>query len=434
MKQLKILSIMMLKTKKALLLQVLFLLVTTNSYSQEYLGSLTDSEPKYIPGSMTADNTAILYSLERLEGNSYRFDLYNTSMNNFRSLTLTPTKYAYTYKREERKPQVVKMGENERQLFDGKQFETWEAFVEAVTNYNGYGSQLVKKDDNQLWPAENDTWSYWEYEQFGAQYPRGYYVWRDDKTAWLISPEYTIQYTGDWEVVEEQTETSGNISSMRYKNYDEANAYSREDFYLTQSLFNSDTNFEYIEPIYDESAVEVFEDDRDGVGPTDVRSTTQGGTRTGYKVVSDNGNVVLTFNAEPGYDFSAGHSAGNIICIEMGGKQYLVFYQREKSTGKGSFAYYRINKNASSVEKVAVMPMYVNPTIATQSDNITVELGESNTAKEIEIINASGQLVKRIPIAEGQKSVTFGAQGITRGLNMVRASGDKNNVTKIIIK
>ena len=67
-------------------------------------------------------------------------------------------------------------------------------------------------------------------------------------------------------------------------------------------------------------------------------------------------------------------------------------------------------------------------------DNITVELGESNTAKEIEIINASGQLVKRIPIAKGQKSVTFGAQGITRGLNMVRASGDKNNVTKIIIK
>ena len=33
-----------------------------------------------------------------------------------------------------------------------------------------------------------------------------------------------------------------------------------------------------------------------------------------------------------------------------------------------------------------------------------------------------------------QKSVTFGAQGITRGLNMVRANGDKNNATKIIIK
>ncbi|MBE6070322.1 MAG: T9SS type A sorting domain-containing protein [Prevotella sp.] len=430
MKKLKIWSIMMLKTQKTLFLKVLFFLVSTNAYSQEYIGSLTESSPKYIPGSMTSDGAAILYSREWLDGGNYRFALYNTSMNNFRTLSLSPTKYAYAYKREERKPQVMTMGKNERQLFDGQQFDTWEAFVEAVTNYNGTGFQLVTKNNNQLWPADNDPWSYWEYEQFGAQYPRGYYEWRDDKTAWIINPEYTIQYTGDWEVVEENNSTIGDISYMRYKNYDDANAYSHEDFYLTQTLFNNDANFEYLEPVYDESAVEVLEYDRDGMGLDDVRETHKGSTITGFNVVSDNGNVVLTFKAESGYTFSS----STIYCIRMGGQHYMVFFQNEKSTGKSFYAYYRINKIASSVEKVAIMPMQVNPMVASQSDNITVELGESNTAKEIEIINASGQLVKRIPIAKGQKSVTFGAQGITRGLNMVRASGDKNNVTKIIIK
>lgn len=351
-------------------------------------------------------------------------------MENFRNLELIPTKSPYTYKREERKAQPMKVFENERQLFDGKQFETWEEFVAAVKDYNGYGFGLVEKDGHQLWPSDEDQWSFWEYEQFGSQYPRGYYVWRDDKTAWLINPEYQLLYTGEWEVVDEQSGTIGTIESMRYKDYDDANTYSHENFYLTQTLFNNDAHFEYIEPVYDESSEMVTEYDRDGIGSTDGRETTVGEEIIAYRVISDNGTTVMTFTAEPGCRFTS----NTIYCIRMGGQHYMVFRQRQDDTDKWSYAYFRIDKETSSITRVASMPMRVNPTIASHSDNITVELGNSSNAKEIDVINAAGQVVKRIPVRQGERSVTFSAQGITQGVNMVRAAGEKSQVTKIIIK
>ena len=416
--------------KKRQLFLLVFMLITVSASSQTFVGTFKDSSPKYIPGFMTQNGEVIIYSRNRLETGGYKLDLYDTSFKNIYNIEISPSQYTYSYKREERKPQGKKVRENERQLFDGQKFETWEAFVEAITGYNGSVNQLVKKESNQLWPADNDAWRYWDYGQFGAEYPLAYYVWRDDKTAWLINPEYNYEFTGEWVVVQETSEEIESYPYLYYRNYDDAITYTRDYYYLSQTLFNNDKNYEYIVPVYDESSIEVREEDRDGDGVNDVRNTFKGDKIKSFSIISDNGTTVCTFNAEPGYKFYS----YTVYCIRMGGKLYLVFSQWQEDTNEYSQAYYSINKETSSIEKVAMMQMHVSPTIASHSDNITVVLSEGSKAREIDIHNVSGQLVKRIPIVKGQKSVTFSAQGITQGLNMVHASDDNNNAVKIIIK
>ena len=79
--------------------------------------------------------------------------------------------------------------------------------------------------------------------------------------------------------------------------------------------------------------------------------------------------------------------------------------------------------------------MNVSPTIANRSDNITVTLGADSDAKEIRVINAQGQTIKTIPVTEGQKTVTFSAQGMSQGVNIINApEKGENNTQKIMVK
>ena len=60
---------------KKQLLQLVLIFFAANAYSQQYVGSMADSEPAYIPGSMAANGSAILYGREWIETGGYRFAL-----------------------------------------------------------------------------------------------------------------------------------------------------------------------------------------------------------------------------------------------------------------------------------------------------------------------------------------------------------------------
>ena len=117
----------------------------------------------------------------------------------------------------------------------------------------------------------------------------------------------------------------------------------------------------------------------------------------------------------------------------MGGKFFLICWTRNET--EGGYGFYRIEKGSSSVQHIVTIPMKVSPTIADASDMITVEFGDSNKIHEITVVNAAGQLVKKIPVSNNQRSVSFSAQGLSKGLNIVNAPIDgTKNACKIIIK
>jgi hypothetical protein len=55
----------------------------------------------------------------------------------------------------------------------------------------------------------------------------------------------------------------------------------------------------------------------------------------------------------------------------------------------------------------------------TREQQITVELGEGNNARVITVVNELGQVVKRVPVEEGQREVTIPARELNSGLNVV---------------
>lgn len=226
--------------------------------------------------------------------------------------------------------------------------------------------------------------------------------------------QFTI-YNEKFEI-EKQIEYENNCAFINLIDVDECmfnTAAYYKDAKITQTLFNDDEKYEIV----------TFELDNE-----DARWLKK------YKIVSEDGNIIKNIEPENGCKFS---SYPEIYLVKINDIFYLAI---KASVPKGDDSYerivlyYRIDKSTSSIQLVAKLPLNVSPTIASQSDIITVELGENSNAKEIEIINASGQLVKRVPVTPGQKSVSFNAQGITRGVNMVHAPGENNNATKIIIK
>lgn len=112
---------------------------------------------------------------------------------------------------------------------------------------------------------------------------------------------------------------------------------------------------------------------------------------------------------------------------------YLALWEWGASDGK--ILIYQINQNQGLTKIDAELPISVFPTIADRGQQITVELGEGNNATEINVVNELGQVVKRIPVENGQRTVTIPTKGFGSGLNILNTSTLQGNGScKIIIK
>ena len=175
-------------------------------------------------------------------------------------------------------------------------------------------------------------------------------------------------------------------------------------FCISQTLFNNDEKYEALVPKFSQSEVDH---------------------PTGLSVVSEDGTELYSIEADIALQTE-------VIIMKINGKLYI-------ATGDPSdenYVFFEINRETSSIKQVAKLKgMRVSPTIAEQTDNITVELGEGSNAKEIVVVNGNGQVVKQIPVKNGERQITINAGSLNRGLNILNARGAKgNNNSKIIVK
>lgn len=175
---------------------------------------------------------------------------------------------------------------------------------------------------------------------------------------------------------------------------------------FTQTLFNSDAFFEYID--LNDDGTEVY-----------VKST--------------NGSIVTTIQTDPGYHVYTGEFQYRIIKINN--KNYILFAETNGNYGDNRYLVYFISQSQGLTKVDTPLPISAFPTMPTRDQQITVELGEDANVTEIKVINSIGQELKCIPIEKDQRSVTIPASELGIGLNVLNArNGHSQGSCKIIVK
>lgn len=171
---------------------------------------------------------------------------------------------------------------------------------------------------------------------------------------------------------------------------------------FTQNLFNSDDSYEYLS---------AFE------GELCVKST--------------NGTVLQTIYCEEGFSWEFSRA----ILFKLDSNYFFGFSARDNINGGRKLLIYRVDQNTGLTKVDTQLPISVFPTIADRSEQITVELGEGTNAKEITVVNSLGQVVKRVPVEEGQREITIPASDLGTGLNVVNTRSEQGQGScKIIVK
>lgn len=201
---------------------------------------------------------------------------------------------------------------------------------------------------------------------------------------------------------------------------------------FTQSLFNTTVDYEYLWPVLSGTRT-----DRWGhVVPNCQQVVAK----------STNGSVVSTIQAPDGYFFDAHssyyeeESAGRLyieycLVVEIGNNTYLVLGITDDDSDNYDeklAAWYRIDRQTQSISLAEVAPMSVRPSVAGRGQEIVVELGDEAQAHELQVVDAQGRTVKRVPVQPGQREVRIGTADLGRGVNFINARN--HGAAKIIVK
>ncbi|MBQ9357540.1 MAG: hypothetical protein IJT98_09685 [Prevotella sp.] len=279
-------------------------------------------------------------------------------------------------------------------------------------------------------------------------YPSRWYWLNTEGSLLFVERNYRVTpIVGDNYVEGEKSEYSYKYNYLRPYFYDYDAPYEMEgDVRITQTLFNDDAKFEYIRPLVTDGLIEVYSGMRDyydqeiGMGiERPYISETYGGRTTGFQVVSEDGTVLQTINFDG--NFIASRYSENVDLIRIHGKVYLQFdgyvFDEPNNTMRDATLIYSIDPSTNQIRKVMeqVGQISVSPRVADRNSQITVEIGNDRDIREIQVVNTAGQAQMRIPVQQGQRSVTIPASQLSRGMNVVNAIGSRSHQSqKVIIR
>lgn len=251
----------------------------------------------------------------------------------------------------------------------------------------------------------------------------------------LTFPTYTYvrieeRQTGEetWDTVDNGTrERHNRMLWCYYYNLSDGFYDVESEFSLTQSLFNSDADYEYLLPEWNGTYSYEY-DSYNWEGYSEHYRVTKSKCQS-IAIKKTNGTTVGTISAPQGYSF---YFEEGVSIIKLGSSLYIVLSVTNISDGTWSSAWYRIDQQSQSVTLVDMTPMSVRPSVVNRGQDITVELGDGMQASELEVVNALGQTVKRVPVQPGQREVRIGTADLGHGINLI--SSRKQGAVKIIVK
>lgn len=391
----------------------------------------TGSYYGYIPAEFTYDNKVKLtdYDLERGDNNKDEISVFDDFVKVKAVALPTPiTVYSIIRSRE---GVVGKVDSRKEEI---GQFYSLEKSINYL-NSQGYGSfeyqYAVNYIDTILVRNSDD---FFKFDEFGTKYPQYYYLYEGNSgILYGCRDYYQIAYTGDWTETREDRYEKVSLAALDFIDYDSYSNVGNDQYVsLTQTLFNSDSKYEYIRKKIRIESGDSYEQDRDHDGEVDYEENYCHAVCTGFEVVSEDGTVLQSV------DFSVGtldNEGGDLL--KLNGKYYLMFYTYESAEDCYYSLVYSIDKGATSVQQVGEpRRISVRPSLAERNAPITVETPAAQRDRRLTVTNAAGQTVWKHIIPAGQSSVQIDGSRLSRGLNIVNVEGDskQDNSCKVIVK
>ena len=292
------------------------------------------------------------------------------------------------------------------------------------------------------------TNAYHQSYNYGKQYPILKFAWnKSENTLMAIGTKYEESYTGEWsqglkeDSYSEENEWLWDVQMFPFCVGEIIGEGDDWGINATQTLFNNDEKWEFLRPVYTEVISNTRERDRDDDGEIDYKEITYRDRLKAYEIVSEDGNVLSSFLVPEGdyYDPRLILWDGETyfgICVEKKIEEddYTEDYLYEEY-----MVIYSIDKNASSVKKIASTPaMRVSPALAERNSTINVTL-DAETVKnggELIITDSNGRTIGRSHVEAGQTSVPVTTDRMGSGVYNITLTekGQKVENARIIVK
>lgn len=229
------------------------------------------------------------------------------------------------------------------------------------------------------------------------------------------------------------------LMSLTFLDYDKG-ASSIGNIAVTQTLFNEDTNFEYISPIYESVADKkcnfftgyvydfgyfAFE----GEGVDYIKPS----ACIGFSIINQNGDILQTIEFENG--LKAKHE--NLMSLLTIGKKTYLSCNLVSEDNKSYTVLYEVNKANSGIKNVGMFKTSVYPTLISRGENVTVDLGDPQyNSTTVSVSDASGRMIYQSIIGAGEKSISLPSEKMATGLNIVTVNNESsgNSSTKVLVK
>ena len=151
----------------------------------------------------------------------------------------------------------------------------------------------------------------------------------------------------------------------------------------------------------------------------------------GFQIL-ENGSVVADLDFEDGFEGYITTDYAYVVTI--GNSVYLAF--NGSNNGEQSTIFYKINRDAGSVDKVKVIPssMSVFPSVANQGCEINVKFNDENEmGSEIIVTSATGMCVANLQVAKNKKSTPMHLNALSGIYFVSRIQNGQITETKRII-
>jgi len=360
---------------------------------------------------------------------SVTFNIYNDDFEKVKSVNIPVDVTTTTYTSYEHEEIPTHSSSTEEHL------ATFTSLDEAIT----YISSSLDEEVNKTEVKGDTTYiylsyegCYYKYEKYGELYPEDYFIYVQDGHLYLVENRYESVTTENW-VVDYEGESHKPHGAEVINDlsiYDNAT--------LTQTLFNTDANYEYIKLTYEpytytDSTMATDYDDN-GQSYSYCISKTVYNTHyvKGFNVVSETGTVLATATFDATEDELKHNYYIDFALVVLNGKTYLC------ADGFGYQYYYRIDPTSSSIKQVGrAKKAHVSPTVANRYEDITVELEEDGTsAHKVSVVDAAGRTVYNANVPAGQRSVKINASRLSNGMNIisVKNGNSKPNNCKVYVK
>ena len=387
----------------------------------------------FIPASLTSDGKGIIECREWDEqaGQVLTVQLYDGDFNNYKTITATPNTIELKQYVKQRAEEIGVRYEDYSTYGDA--IESEDAALQFIASWFGGAVEdykLFKEEGGVKYYAGPSTSYYYE-DVYGQKYPRELFAYIKGEPIRRYYYDWDITYTGEWgEKVEvedgTQAESLDAFLMIDFEDYD--NSIKWSTIYVSQTLINSDSKFEYLSPIYSKYE-RVYEHDRDYDGEIDEYQYNEYSCVIGYKIMSEDGSELARFMVEDGYTGS--HSVSIFI---FNGRTYLAHYIYKD--GESYTQFYELVAGSSGVNAVkAVGRVSVSPRVAEANQDITVS-AEGTGLREVIVSNAAGKTLYKTKVAAGQSTVRINSGVLGSGLNVVsvKSNDGKSENCKVIVK